>query len=368
MSRQARSPVALVVEAARSARSQAVFSAVTALVVAAVVAVVLATTGQSAAAESQVLSRIDTAGARTIEITDSGGAGAIRTGVLPVIAALRGAASVTGLGVPVDGRNHAIGDGATPVGFWPVFGAVPGVVDGRAPQVGEAVVGVGALARFGGIGGYGAVDLPGQRQAAVVGTVRESGALSFLDTGGALVMDVGVDAPVQRVVIVAATTADVAPLIAAAVPVIGAADPASIRVTSPAALARLQAAVAGDLGGFGRGLLVAVLGAGLLLIAITVAGAVLVRRKDLGRRRALGATRGTVVALVVGQCACAAVPGAALGALVGLAITWRVAGALPGAGFVAGTVVLTLLGAVLAALPAGFSAALRDPITVLRTP
>lgn len=123
----------------------------------------------------------------------------------------------------------------------------------------------------------------------------------------------------------------------------------------------------GDLAGYNRSLLLRVLGAGGLLTAIVVLADVLVRRTDLGRRRALGASRGVIVALVTTRTVVAAFLGAALGAIAGIVLASGY-DAIPPRSFVAAVVVLALLTATLSAIPPSIYAAVRDPVRVLRTP
>ena len=118
---------------------------------------------------------------------------------------------------------------------------------------------------------------------------------------------------------------------------------------------------------FGRTLLLGVLGGGALLVAIVTLADVLVRRKDLGRRRALGATRGAILFLVVLRTLAPALLGAALGVAAGLYATSRL-GAMPPWPFTLGTATLALLAASVAAIPPALYAATRDPVRVLRTP
>ncbi|MDQ3276010.1 MAG: hypothetical protein M3Q39_13540, partial [Actinomycetota bacterium] len=115
-------------------------------------------------------------------------------------------------------------------------------------------------------------------------------------------------------------------------------------------------------------LMLGVLAAGLLLVALTLIGAVSQRRRDFGRRRALGASRSTVVTLVLLQTSAAALVGVAAGALAGLLLVNRLAGSLPSPGFTFGVVVLTMLTALLAAVPPAVLAAYRDPVRILRVP
>jgi putative ABC transport system permease protein len=94
---------------------------------------------------------------------------------------------------------------------------------------------------------------------------------------------------------------------------------------------------------------------------------VLVRSKDLGRRRALGATRGTIISLVTLRTLGPALLGAALGTGLGIYLTHRL-DATPPWQFTTGTATLALLAALAAAIPPALYAATRDPVRVLRTP
>src|SRR5690606_39708076 len=117
-------------------------------------------------------------------------------------------------------------------------------------------------------------------------------------------------------------------------------------VQSPVALADLQAAVGADLGTFGRTLL-------------------------LGRRRALGATRTTILTLVLARTLLPALLPALLGAVIGTAAGLWIAGqwaATPPRTFTAGTATLAVLAALASTLPPATYAAGRDPVRVLRTP
>ncbi len=94
-----------------------------------------------------------------------------------------------------------------------------------------------------------------------------------------------------------------------------------LRVESPVSVAQLQGEIMADVTVFGRTLLIGVLLAGAVLVAIVTLTDVLVRRADLGRRRALGATRDTIMTLVVLRTAIAALLGVVLGVTAGSVIT-----------------------------------------------
>ncbi|MGO1622487.1 ABC transporter permease [Flaviflexus sp.] len=91
------------------------------------------------------------------------------------------------------------------------------------------------------------------------------------------------------------------------------------------------------------------------------------RRADLGGRRGLGATRMTIIALVVLRTAYAALVGAVLGVVIGAIVTGRM-DALPPVDFVIGVGILSVIAALVSTLPPAVYAAHRDPVGVLRTP
>ena len=147
---------------------------------------------------------------------------------------------------------------------------------------------------------------------------------------------------------------------------VGLAGSASPTGESPTALADLQRAVGGDLGGYRRALLLVVQATGGFLVAVVVLAEVLLRRRDLGRRRALGASRPGLLLLVVARTAVAATPGVVVGSALGTlaAHAWAQP---PPLAFAAGTGLLTMFAAMLAATPPALLAAWRDPVAVLRT-
>ena len=91
----------------------------------------------------------------------------------------------------------------------------------------------------------------------------------------------------------------VAGLTEAGLQVLGAEDAPSVGVETSEDLAALRATLSGDLSRFSRSIVLVIAGAGLLMICLVVYGSVTARRRDFGRRRALGASRTVIVALVV---------------------------------------------------------------------
>lgn len=368
-------------DALLGAVAQPVATATAALVVAAVCLVVLLTTGRSAATEREVIASIDSVGARLVTVTDTRGTAGIAPSAVADVAALAGVEWAFGLGPASDAHNAGLPAVGVGVPMRALVGELPSTVElvaGRgATGPGEAVVGSGAFARLR-MGDAVGTATDGALRVGVVGQVRAGGALAFLDdlvlyrpgdhrpaagsTGDAQAQSV-------RFVYVLVDDAAAAPGVADAITaVLRAHDPTAVEVSTSEGVLRLREVVAGSLGVGSRQLMAGVLGGGLVLVTITVLGAVAGRRRDFGRRRALGASRSAIVVLVLAQTAIAATAGAALGTGAGLVAVELLTGSLPAPAFTAGVATLAVLVALLGSLPPALAAASRDPVRILRVP
>jgi putative ABC transport system permease protein len=362
-------PLALLREVAASARAQRVPTALVAVLVAAMCLTAILTVGRAAAAQRQVQHRLEDAGSRQIEVTDQKGKGFLTPATVGAAATMDTVERAVGVTLPRDTTNVAVGAGGTPVPYWQVVGSLRDVAvltSGRWPNLGEAVASDRALAQLGLDEPAGAVSAgPNTAAVAVVGTFRARAPFDTLDAGLVGPAAPGTPAHALDVVVRAAPDAELTQ--AAVLALLARPDPTDVTVRSPRTLAEVQADVLGDLARYDRALLLAVLATGAALVAAVTLGDVLLRRRDLGRRRALGATRGVLTTLVVARAALGGLVGAALGCLCGVALAARVGGA-PGAGFVVGTGLLAVLSAAVAAVGPAVVAARQDPVRVLRTP
>jgi len=359
----------LLVEALRMALAQPIATAVTSVIVAAACGVILSTTGQTVAIERDVLGRIDDAGTRTIVVEDTEGRADLDQGVVQRIEALAGVDWAVGFSVTRDARPAGIGGGAA-VPIRGLVGELPTTVSTTSwdRRPGAALAGVDALAALGFATAAGpvqpvAVDEP---QLAVVGRLSADAPLDFLNRG--LLTVVAPDEHVMRIIVLAESTQDVPELADGIREVLDPADPASVAIQTSDALLQVRAAVRGELGIWGRNLVTVVLGAGLVLTALNVFGAVTARRRDFGRRRALGASRTDVLLLVTAQTVATAVAGAALGVAAGMAVVLQLIGTSPQFEFGAAIAVLAVIATAIAALPPAIVAAYRDPVRILRVP
>ena len=361
----------LFAEAVRIARSQPVASLVTALIVGAVCGVILSTTGQTIQAEQEVLARIDHAGSRSIIIADTQGSAAIHPDAIGRIAGLSTVEWVVGFGPAHDGRNTAVGPGGHPAAIRTLYGHLPAIVRATPweQNAGTALAGPTAQHTLGLEHPVGGLRTTDGGDIAVVGGFEAAEPLAFLNRSLIAAPDADrPDAVVRTIHVLAHQPEHVAPLAIAALSVLDPADPTSVGIETSAALAEIRGAVRGELGRFGRQLVTLVLGIGLVLVGLNIYGAVTTRRRDFGRRRALGATRSAIITLVATQTLIVAVVGALAGAAVGVRLIQRWTDSSPDIGFTLAIAILAVLAAIAASIPPAIVAAYRDPVRILRVP
>lgn len=221
-----------------------------------------------------------------------------------------------------------------------------------------------ALGMPDGVGG--AITGEGQ-DFAVVGALSAPDYLTFLEPLATAPQDQ--DTGTVSVLVVVAERPDlVAPVSEALLSVLAVEDPTRIALTTSENFAELRSLVEGQLGTFGRNLVALIFGLTAVLVAAIHYGLVMLRRKDFGRRRALGATRGLIIGLLLTQTALLALLGATLGSTAAAIALVAAGDPLPGPQYFAAVAVLAVgVGITAAVLPA-VAAARRDPLTELRVP
>lgn len=148
--------------------------------------------------------------------------------------------------------------------------------------------------------------------------------------------------------------------------VTGQSDPARVSVEASPDLVEVQRVVSGDFGALSRQLgMVAVL-AGLVVVGFSMVLSVTARRRDIGRRRALGATRSALRVLIIVQALQPAAIGAVAGTIGGAACGREPAPHRTTIELLIAVPLLAILAAVVGSIPAALLAALRDPVEVLR--
>lgn len=283
---------AILREAWATTWSAKVSSALIAIVAAVTCFAVIATVGRSVAAASEIALRMEQAGARRLSVVDTQAEGFINDRTLSVVRALSTVESATALGSPFDAVNGHIGRGGTVIPVWPVLGDpsdVGDLVRGRWPQVGEALVSSSKLRSLGlaePVGYLASVD--GLTQYPIVGAFESKSPLEDLEAGALVVAEVGSAGRELRVVVDDVTSAS--HTVAAILTTLDPPDARGVQVESPTALAQTARDLNASMVGFGRMLLMLILTAGGVFVSAVVLADVLIRRRDLGRRRTLGIT------------------------------------------------------------------------------
>jgi len=358
----------LVIEGGRIAASQPVLALAVALICAGVVLVTLATTGRTVGAERAVLARIEDAGTRAIQVIDDRADPGLDTQILATIGRLDSVSWAIGLGPIEDVRPVGL-DGAAAVPARRISGSSPQLV--YPPPTGngvQAFVAQGSQERLGFTSAAGTVEGATGRQYPVVGVFSASGPLADLGDSILLVGGDDVDVGLRRITIEVASAEAVAPVAEALRSLVGPGGPGGVTIEVSADLVLAQSVIRGEFAGFGRAIVVQALAGGLVLMVVAVLAGVNARRRDFGRRRALGASRGQLVSLVVTQALWSALPGVALGAVAGATLVKVLSGSWPGWQFPLAVAVLTALSAAGAAIIPATLAAVRDPVAALRVP
>ena len=361
----------LIGEALRVAWSQPATTIVTLLLTGAVAGVILGTTGQTVQAEQQVLARIDDAGTRSIIISDTEGRAGITPAAVERIAGLSGVEWAVGLGPATDVRNATLLRAGKPAALRVLYGVMPPEIDAdpwaQLPQT--ALAGTEAQTTLGLPHPVGGITLTDDTQSAIVGAFDANEPLAFLNRSLIAQPNPTQDnQPVRSIHILTKRPDDVTAISGAAIAVLGAQDITSVGIQTSEALADVRAAVQGELGRYGRQLVTIILAVGLVLVGLNIYGAVTTRRRDFGRRRALGATRPTIVGLIAIQTLALALVGATIGSIIAAGLVWKWTELPPDPEFTTAIITLTTLAATTAAIPPALVAAYRDPLTILRVP
>ena len=355
-------------EALASSIAQPVVSLLTLVMVAAMCAGIVLTTGRTVATEQSVLATVDSVGTRSLLVRGEAQAG-LSSDALERIARLSGVQWAAAFSDAADARNSRIADGTKVAlrSVWSTDFAELGIDAARFPR-GSAWASEDALAALGFSERTGSVVTASGAEADVVGAHSSPEHVSFLGPSVLIPMPSSTVGEVGYVLVIAAEPELVRPLSASIGSLLAPTNPQGMTLTTSARYADLRAVLEGTLGGSGRDLVVLIAGAGAVLVGATQYGLVQLRRKDFGRRRALGATRGLIVLLVLSQVLLVATIGALLGT-AGSAVLLAIGGdPLPSADFLVATATLAIVVAVAAALLPAQRAAHRDPLHELRVP
>ncbi|WP_156138913.1 ABC transporter permease [Microbacterium mangrovi] len=329
---------------------------------------VMLTTGRAVGAEDHVLDSIDSVGTRTILVRADPAAG-LTSDVLGRLAHIEGINWAGAFSTAIDSTNTRIPDGASvPVRYaygddLRELGMTP------SPSSRVAYASQEALDRLGLPDAAGSITLTDGTTYGIGGRIDSPAFLADFEPV-VLVPSTGARTPhpISILLVIAARPDLVGTLTDAVTSVLAPSDPTKVTIQTSASLAALRSIIQGQLGSFSRQLVVALLIVTGILVSVILYGLVMMRRKDFGRRRALGATRTFILTLLLVQTALLAVAGIG-GGTVSAVVTLLVAGdPLPRPAFTIALCTLTLLTATLAALVPAAIASRREPIRELRVP
>lgn len=349
-------------------RAQPVPSALTVLVVAGMILIVMMTAGRTVAMEREVLASVDDAGTRTIRVSGPDAAG-LHPDVLDRIAHIDGIEWAGAFSSAIDATNTLNPDGLrVPVRL---------VYSDRLDRLGisrvtppgsTAYASQDALDRFGLPDIGGAITLTTGQTSAIGARIAVPDFLSEWEPLTLIPADRSAPAPVTMIVVIAESPQYVRPLTDAVLSVLAADDSSKVSVRTSEELAQLRGLIQSQLGSSSRALVLGLLAMTAVLVAVILFGLVMMRRRDFGRRRALGATRGYIVVLLLTQTGLLAVIGVAAGVSAATIAAVAVRGPLPDAAFASAVGVLAVIAATLAALVPATVASRREPIRELRVP
>lgn len=371
-------------EAWRSARGTPVGTGVTVFLVLAMCVGVLLTSGRTVANEQQVLSQIDSYASRTITVRAQPGANLSPT-VVDRVAQFAQVAWVGGFTAATDVSNqnlppaHTPSSGVTRVALrhmWTpdlsVFAPSPQATL-ATPVVPDSVwASPEALTKLAMPFATGSVVSglsAGLQSYPLVQQIATPEHLAFLEP--LLIIPTDVITPESQIgvlVVVAHNPNQVDSVALAVRSVLNVADPLLISVETSSEFNHLREIVAQELGGFGRSMVLLVFAGCAVLVGAVLYGMVMMKRKDYGRRRALGASQSLVVSLVLVQTGLLAIIGAVSGSALSLAVLAFMGDPLPKLPYVLSVATLAVITALIAAVIPAIAAARRDPLTELRVP
>jgi putative ABC transport system permease protein len=331
---------------------------------------VFATTGIAVAGQQRVLDDINSPTGRLITITDPDGSAQISPTSLRALRTISGVDWVYAVGPAMDVHNTSIPGSATVPARY-AYGPAPEPVSVDAPDTlttGRALAGPGLTQKLGLGDGVGAINSR-TSAAVVVGTFTAEAPLQQLNKN--VLIPQPATTGTGRLITIWISVTNVSQLTAvaaAATNALIAHNPGAAQISLASDLAHLNAQVTATLAQNARltisGLLLAI----AILVAALQYGRVAGITRDIGRRRALGASRGLILAQVLLDAGLTGLLAIILGTTAGLIINIIAAGAVPPFAFTLGVTVLIFLATILGALPPALRAASVDPVRVLRVP
>lgn len=341
------------------------------IIVAGMCLIVLLTAGKSEGMRTALTDSLDSAGARTLVFTSANGV-PFDPQAINALAGLNNIAELTAVGPAND--VQAITDG-TKLPVRSLYTDTPGdlgllALPPSASALGGSVVYMSEQAGkvIGAVDGTVAVQTAaGTSYSAAVG-LRVPDALAFLEPLAVVPRPLAEASNATAVVVTSADAPSVASLTKHVTDILAGDNPKDLRVATSQQLADLAELLGGQFGAFQKSMVAGAMALSAVLVAAIQAGLMMIKRKDYGRRRALGASRGLVMGLILGQAALVSAAGIIAGTLGSVAFLAGTNSPVPTPGYLAAVGLLTLITCLVASILPAVGAAYQDPIKELRVP
>lgn len=360
----------VVAEALAAARAAPVVSLLVIVMIAGMCAAVGLTKGRAVATERSIIASIDRAGTRSIVISARPGT-ALDSAISDRASAISDVEWIGTVRFVSDGRNLRIPGGATvPVqSLWASSWAPVGLPQPTVDRSRQAYASSLVLDRVGLADGIGRLQLDDQSTIALAGPVDLPDRLASLASSVILTEpDSSRSREVDKVFVVVRTSDRVEAVAHALSGLLNGRDISNATISTSKQLALVRQAVQGELGNASRALALLITAVTAALACAVLVLSVLQRRRDFGRRRALGASRTLIAGLVLVQCGALGLVGCAVGNAVAVGVLVSTRAAVPGPEYLAAISVLAIGMSVVASLPAALLASVRDPVAELRVP
>lgn len=359
---------AAVREAWRDARAHRVTTLVLILVAFAMTCATFLTAGRAAAVEAELAASVDAAGPRLLTVTVVEPSPGMPASAVSRLAAIGGVEWLFALGPAHDVRSAQSG-ARTNVAARAILTEIPDLVQmelGRLPQPGEAIIGAETQRRLQLLEPVGSILEDGVPKP-IVGRYSADGVIADLERL-VLTRPGEADADVATLIYVLAADAAAVAGIGEQIRALAGVPADQLVVDSSPELVALGQALSGSLGALSRQLAVGAILVGMALVALVMTLALNARRRDFGRRRALGAGRTVLMAVTLIEVVLPLTAGATIGAAAGVVGVAATAAFLPPAAFVLAGVTLIVVAGALSAVPSVLLATLQDPMRILRVP
>lgn len=357
----------------KSTLAAPVTSIVLFLVVALASCVVVLTAGRGEGAQAQILAQIDSAEIRSVTLHDNAGALGLDTSWVSELERYSVVEAVTGIGRTVDVTISANEDG-TRVSASDIYTTwLPAVGHAFPTQTMKhptsALASRGALQTLGFEHDTGVVRVvSGGEDIVIRGPIELPDSLSFLANSVIIPHNADESAPISSLVITTAHAEDVPLTLEIVSSYLTGHSPDDYSLESSTDLVNVREAVKGELTRNNYVSVLISLGVAAALAMTLVWAVVLLKRRDFGRRRALGASRRIIIGLVTGQMLLIATVGSISGTVIGVLALAFLKAPYPTIRFSLALIIAMTVLSTLASIVPALWAGNRDPLTELRVP